>query len=143
MKNSILTIAVITSTLLMSCGTKAEKVENAEVNVVEANQDLNKANEDYLIEVEEYKKETAAKIEANERSIADFKLRVEKEKKEAKADYKAKIAALEQKNSDMKKTMDDYKADGREKWESFKTEFNHDMEELGQAFSDLGKNNVK
>ena len=143
MKTSIITLAVITSTLLLSCETKAGKVENAENNVIEANQDLSKANEAYLIEVEAYKKETSEKITANEKSIADFKLRIEQEKKEAKSDYKKKIAALEEKNNDMKKTMDDYKAEGKDKWESFKAEFNHDMEELGKAFSDLGKNNVK
>lgn len=143
MKKSILKIAAISSITLMSCGTNAEKVENAEANVIEANQDLNKANEDYLTEVEAYKKQTAEKIVANEQSIADFKLRVEKEKKEVKANYKKKIAELEQKNSDMKKTMDDYKAEGKDKWESFKNEFSHDMEELGQAFKDLGENNIK
>ncbi|MBP7809206.1 MAG: peptidase M23 [Bacteroidia bacterium] len=143
MKKSILTIAAITSIALMSCGTKAEKVENAEEKLIEANQDLNKANEDYLTEVEAYKKETAEKIAANEQSIAEFKLRVENEKKEAKEDYKKRIAELEQKNSDMKKVIDEYQAEGKDKWESFKTEFNHDMEELGQAFKDLGKNKVK
>lgn len=29
--------------------------------------------------------------------------------------------------------MDDYKADGKEKWELFKAEFSHDMDELGKA----------
>lgn len=43
----------------------------------------------------------------------------------------------------MKKKMDDYNMDGKENWEKFKTEFNHDMDELGQAFKDLTVNNVK
>jgi len=36
-----------------------------------------------------------------------------------------------------------YKNDGNEKWESFKREFNYDMDELGQSLKDLGENNVK
>ncbi|MFN0047523.1 MAG: hypothetical protein ACKVOU_00200 [Cytophagales bacterium] len=43
----------------------------------------------------------------------------------------------------MKKKMDDYKEDGKENWEKFKTEFNHDMDEIGNAFKDLTVKNVK
>ena len=39
--------------------------------------------------------------------------------------------------------MEDYKADSKENWESFKTEFNHDMDELGNAFRDLTIDNKK
>jgi len=39
--------------------------------------------------------------------------------------------------------MDDYKQDGKENWEKFKAEFNHDMDELGKAFKDLTINNIK
>lgn len=143
MKKSILSIAIITTTLLTSCNNSTEKVENAQAAVVEANENLDEANQEYLADIETYRTETSEKIAANEKSIADFKLRVENEKKEAKSEYKKKIAELEQKNSDMKKTMDDYKAEGKDKWESFKTEFSHDMDELGKAFSDLGTNNIK
>ena len=54
-----------------------------------------------------------------------------------------KIDELEQKNSELKKRLDDYKADGKEKWEKFKAEFSHDMDELGKAFKDLTVKNVK
>lgn len=146
MKKSILVIAAstfITGAILTSCNTSAEKVENAQNNVTEANKDLDKANKEYLADIENYKKETADKIAANDQSITEFNVRIENEKKEAKADYKKKIAELEQKNSDMKKKMDDYKAEGKEKWEIFKTEFSHDMDELGNAFKDLTVKNVK
>jgi chromosome segregation ATPase len=146
MKKIILTLTAftfITTAMLTSCNTPAEKVENAENNLKEANKDLNKANEEYLADVEKYKQETADKIAANERSIAEFNARIAKEKKDAKADYKKKIKMLEQRNSDMKKKMDDYKADGKEKWEKFKTEFSHDMDEVGKAFKDLTVKNVQ
>ena len=54
-----------------------------------------------------------------------------------------KVADLDKKNSDMKKKMADYKASNKENWENFKTEFNHDMNELGQAFKDLTVKNTK
>jgi len=146
MKKSILVFSVLALMAVMtlpSCSTPAKKVEDAQNDVKEANKDLAKANEEYLAEIESYKKETADKIAANDRSIAEFNLRIKEQKQEAAADYKLKVAKLEQKNSDMKKQLDGYKADGKEKWEKFKTEFNHDMDELGKAFKDLTVKNVK
>jgi hypothetical protein len=142
MKKIILKIAAITytvSAILTSCNTPDEKVKNAEVKVTEANKNLNNAQEEYAADVEKFRKNTDSKIAANEKSMAEFEERIATEKKAAKADYKKKIAELEQKNTDMKKRMDDYKADGKEKWESFKREFNENMDELGQALKDLTK----
>ena len=146
MKRTILKIAAITFTIgaiLTGCSTPAEKVEKAEANVVDANKDLNKAQEEYLADIENCRKETANKISTNEQSMTEFKARIEHEKKKVKGEYKKEIAELEQKNSDMKKKMDDYKADGKENWEKFKAEFNHDMDELVKAFKDLTVKNLK
>jgi len=43
----------------------------------------------------------------------------------------------------MKQKLGDHKEDGKENWNAFKKEFNHDMDELGNAFKDLTVNNVK
>ena len=140
MKKSILILAaftLMTGAIMTSCNTPTQKAENAQDKVTEANQDLDKANQEYLVDIENFRKETADKIAANNQSIAEFKARIENEKMEAKADYKNIITELEQKNSDMKMKLDDYKTEGKEKWEIFKTEFSHDMDELGKAFNDL------
>lgn len=128
---------------LTNCNTPAQNVEKAEANVAEANKDLEKASQEYLADIEIYRLETADRIAANEKSIAEFNSRIENKKKDATADYKAKVAELNRKNTDMKKRMNDYKADGKDQWESFKAEFNHDMEELGKSFNDLTVKNVK
>jgi DNA anti-recombination protein RmuC len=128
---------------LTSCNTSAEKVANAVDQVAAANKELVKANAEYLADMETYRKETAATIAKNNESIAAFNTRIESEKAEVRADYKKKIVALEQKNTDMKKRLDDYKADGKDKWQSFKQEFNRDLAELGKAFKDLTVSNVK
>ncbi|MES2517445.1 MAG: peptidase M23 [Bacteroidota bacterium] len=145
MKKTIIALSI--STLLVgsivSCNSPAKKVENAQNEVIEANQNLDKANQDYENDIENYRKETSMKIAENDSSIVAFKARISKEKKAAKADYEMKIAALEQKNSDMKLRMENYKEEGKEKWEIFKTEFTHDMDELGKAFKDLTVKNVK
>ena len=141
MKKSILVrvaFVFITSTVVLSsCSTPAENVQDAEVNVAEANKDLEKANAVYMAEMAAYKAETTEKIAANKLIIKEFNDRVAKDKETAKAEYQMKVTELEKKNSDLKKKMDDYKSDGKENWEKFKTEFNHDMDELGKSFKDF------
>jgi F0F1-type ATP synthase membrane subunit b/b' len=89
MKKTIFTMvasAFMLGAILTSCSTPAEKVEDAQDNVVKANEDLDEANQEYLADIENYKKEVAAKIEANNKSIAEFKARKDNKKKEAKAE---------------------------------------------------------
>jgi predicted small secreted protein len=146
MKKSIYLIAATTlaiSTILSSCNSSTEKVKDAQEDVKEANKALNVANEEYLADIESYRLEMAAKIEANNKSIKEFNERVALDKKKAKADYQERIAELEKKNSDMKLKMDKYKAEGKDEWESFKTEFSHDMDGLGAAIKNIGVKNVK
>src|SRR5689334_10453552 len=146
MKNQIPTITILiclAGGFLTGCNTPAQNVENAQDEVAAAEKDLNEANQVYLADVEKFRQETALKIAANNQSIADFNGRMNNEKAEAKADYKKKIDAIELKNSDMKKKMDEYKAEGKDQWENFKSEFSHDMDEIGKAFKNLTVNNTK
>ncbi|MBK6834316.1 MAG: hypothetical protein IPG89_08610 [Bacteroidetes bacterium] len=145
MKKSILVFAVTTliiGSTLTSCNTTAEKVENAEEKVTEANVDLDKANKEYIEEIVKYRVEKAEAIAANEKSIAEFKARIEKDKKGAKAEYVAKVAELEKKNTDMKYKMDNYKEEGKEGWILFRDEFTHDMIELAKAVNEFNVNNT-
>lgn len=146
MKKSILTFAIATflvGAMFTSCSTPAQKVADAQENVADAKEDLAEAKDEYLEDVENYRRETAYRIEANNQSIAEFRVRVANEKKVAKADYEEKILKLEQKNTDIKKRLDDYKVEGKDSWQTFKLEFNRDMDELGQALKDLTVKNNK
>jgi hypothetical protein len=146
MKKSRVTLTallLVVGAIAISCNTPSEKVAIAKSNVLKANDALDRANEEYVADIERYRQETADKVAANQKSIEEFNARIENDKKEARADYKKKIAGLEQKNTDMKKRMDDYKADGKNNWDKFKTEFNHDMEEIGKSLKDLTVKNVK
>jgi hypothetical protein len=144
MKKTILTLAgaaLMATVIFSGCQSSAKKVENAQDqlkeaqdNVVIANQDLNKAVNDSIAL---FKKDAEAKIKANEQSIAEFKIRIANEKQATKAKYEKKVAEIEQQNSDLKKKLDDYKADGLDKWQAFKLEFGKDMNELGTALKDF------
>ena len=140
MKNKIFktaTLAFMVGVILTGCETSAEKVAKAEINLSQANKDLDDAQEEYVADIESYRKETDEKIAANEKSMAEFETRVATEKKEDKDEYNKKIIALQQKNIDMKKRMDDYKADGKEKWEFFKADFTKGMDDMGESLRDL------
>lgn len=129
--------------ILTGCDSSSEKVENAQDDVTKATIALDEANKEYLADIEKYRVETAEKILANEKNIMELNLLIANEKKEARADYKKKMDELEQKNTTLKNKMLEYKESGKENWEKFKMEFNHDMEELGTAFKALTVKNVK
>jgi hypothetical protein len=112
-----------------------EMIQDAKQNVAEANLDLNNA-------IEKFKIVTVERISANEKKIAEFKDKIAGENAENKAKLENKLAELEQKNKEMKAKLAAYKNNGNEQWDEFKTEFNHDMKELGKAFSDLTVKNT-
>ena len=146
MKKSTLVLAacsLVAGVIMTSCTSSATKVDNAQDKVIQANKDLNKANQEYLEDITSYRLETEKRIEANDESITEFKAKIAHDKKAIKAENKKKLAELEQKNQEMKRKLNDYKAEGKEKWIQFKSEFNHDMDELGHAFKDLTVKNIK
>ena len=144
MKNTIFILVVtvfMAGAMLSGCQSSAEKTGNAREKVqdvkdkvVDAAQELNQALND---SIQIFLKESEEKIIAYGKSIAEFKARIAKETEENKAKYEKKLAELEQKNSDMKKKLEDYKEEGKDQWTSFKSEFNHDMYELGEALKNF------
>lgn len=142
--NSILTVVMMMSAAVFSsCDSPSKKAESLKENVTQAKEDLAQAQENYKIEVANLKKEANQKISDNDNIIANFKTQMATAKKDLKASYEKQIAALEQKNSEMKKRMDEYKDDSKDNWASFKSEFNHDMDELGKSLKDFTVNNKK
>jgi hypothetical protein len=140
----VMTLATIfLGTGLTSCNTSAENVEDAQENVDEANEKLDEANEEYVEDLLAYRTEIAERISINEVRIADLKVIVAAEKGEMKVNHEKQIAELEKRNRDLKNKMDSYKGDGRDDWNEFKKEFNHDMDELGKALTDLTVSNTK
>jgi len=140
MRKSLFTLAItiiIGGAMLSGCQTSEKKIENAQDkvqaaqdNVVTAKQNLDQAIKDSIAQ---FKKEAADRIAANDKSIAEFKVRIEQEKKENRAKYEQNLADLDKKNTDMKKKLDEFKEEGKDKWIIFRDDFNHNMAELGKA----------
>lgn len=155
MKNLIYSTAVITAliagTMFTSCQSADKKVDNAENKMQDAQKDLEEAKAKADAEAmksgdaeawKAFKAETDQKIKDNEVIIADLKAKKQVAGKKIDAIYVKGIDDVEQKNKDMKMRMDDYEKN-HGNWDTFKTEFNHDMEGLGQALKDLVTNNKK
>jgi uncharacterized coiled-coil protein SlyX len=141
MKKSMQTLAILVafSGLLLSCSTPAEKVTKAENNVIEAEAALELTQEQYLQDMEDFKRVNNERIAANDKTIAEFNARVASQKKEAKEDYRKKVADLEAKNADMKSKIADFKAESQAGWAQFKADFNAEMDALGESFKAMGE----
>ena len=149
MKKIIYTIviasALATGTLFTACqstpSTPAE--EAAQLKVDSAKQELKDAQKAATAEEwEAFKIESEEKIRINDLSIADFKERMKTSESQFDALYVEKIDKLEKQNKNLKAKIENYEKRNTD-WSSFKSEFNHDMDELGQALRDLTVDNKK
>lgn len=154
MKKSIFTqvfVSIISGILMMSCKSSTkeekeahEKVQVARENVQEAKDSLRVAkNQANAEELKAFKKETDSIINENKVKIDLLKLKMKQTGKSIDATYQKNIADLEQKNIDLKIKMENYKNEANNDWQSFKREFKHDLDEMGQAFKDLTVDNKK
>lgn len=135
-------VAVAMTIFGTSCTSSADKVADSKEDVREEQADLNEANQQYLKEVEAYRREIADKIVVNNEQISDLNARIEQVNENTRDSYKQKVADLERKNIEMKTRLDNFKAEGKDEWMQFKTEFDRDMNNLGDAFADLGRDNA-
>lgn len=142
---------IIVGTTVVGCkSTTKEEIESQE-KVDVAEQNLKDAKDSLVVakkaataeEWQTFKNQTDSVISYNEAQIAELKLKMQKTGKSVDTKYQKNIDILEQKNKDLKVKVDTYKNDANSDWQSFKREFNHDMDEIGQAFKDLTVDNKK
>jgi uncharacterized protein (DUF3084 family) len=100
---------------------------------------LKDARTGYLAEWQTFKRDAEQAIAANEKRIDTLKIDIGKVDSQVKAKYRKDVAALEQANRGLKKNLKEYKDEGQDKWETFKTNFNHDLDGIGKTIKDLFK----
>lgn len=148
---NLVVVIFIAGIILVSCkfstkeeNASQEKVLDAKENVQDAKDSLVAAKKAATAEEwQAFKDETESIINENEARIAELKLKMKKTGKSIDAKYKKNIEVLEQKNKNLKVKIETYKNDTNADWQSFKREFNHDMNEIGQALKDLTIDNKK
>lgn len=87
-----------------------------------------------------FKADAEAKIEANEKRIAELKAKMNKPGKLLDKMRAERIEALEQRNRDLRLKISAYETNKTD-WQKFKEEFNHDLDELGKAIGDIFTDN--
>ncbi|MFY7964698.1 MAG: hypothetical protein ACOVO1_07360 [Chitinophagaceae bacterium] len=154
MKKTILkavVATVITATSLISCTSSEQKVENAENKVTDAKENLKEVKKDSGIAAQKiatenewkiFKNDAETTVKNNEIRIAGLKDKMKNAGAAAIAAYSKKIDDMEMQNHNLKLKIENYEKHNSD-WESFKTEFNHDVNELGQALKDFTINNKK
>lgn len=139
---------VVSGTFMAGCSSgdktdKArEKLENEEEDVKTAKQDLEKAKIDSAAAYDQDRLTWQQNLEKNDKDIADYKIRLAKQDKAMREKNQKRLLELEQKNKELKAKLEEQKKKNTS-WEQFKREFNHDMDELGKAFKDIGVKNTK
>jgi predicted nucleic acid-binding Zn-ribbon protein len=155
MKKIILIFSTITallaSSLFVGCESAAKKSSDANETLKDAKTDLNTAEKDAAAAAQKasdaaewkmFRAESENKISSNETMIGQLKENKKSSGKTLDAVYNRTIEELEQKNIDLKARMEAYDK-GQTDWQAFKSEFNRDMDALGKAITDLGKNSKK
>ena len=140
MRNIIILLAataLVTSISVLSCNDSSQNSVASQNSKIDSTKINDSINNEYMKDMESYKKQITDTINANIKSIDDFKTKIQHDKMHVKEFYDEKIEALQKGNADMKKKIEEYKADGKDKWEEFKKEFSHGMDTLGKAFKDL------
>lgn len=154
MKKIIFFLAITTfsvGTTLVGCKSTTKEEIASQEKVDDAQQNLEDAKDSLVVarkaatdqEWQTFKNQTDSVISYNEAQIADLKLKMQNTGKRVDAKYQKNIDILEQKNKNLKAKIATYKNDANSDWQSFKREFNHDMDEIGQALKGLAVDNKK
>jgi predicted RNase H-like nuclease (RuvC/YqgF family) len=152
MKKSILSVALfafMAGTISTSYGqVRDQKSFSERGNVQESNKDRTDAKQDYKevqrksdFEFQKFKKEGQAKIRNNEKRISELKVKISKFNTREKADYQKNLRVLEQKNANLKRKLANYKEKQQDKWTSFKSEIDRDLDEVGNQLRDFSVDN--
>ena len=142
MKKSIFTLAamslLMTGALFTSCNSAAQKEDNTTTESQDAI-----AEEQVVATAEEwqaFKTDAEAKIKRNEIRIEELTVQMNKPGQVFDDLYKNRILELEQQNKKLQDRIIAYDKSHTD-WEKFKREFNHDMDELGEALKNITVNN--
>jgi hypothetical protein len=146
MKKPVIVLAfasLFLSLNLTSCSSPADDVSDAQEEVDDAQNELDVANMELDKDMKAFRKKTFDKIADNKVQIAELKLAIEKDKSAMKTIHQKQIVGLQARNNDLKMRLDNYNGEGEDKWEDFKKELDHDMNEIGNSLKDLTVSNTK
>ena len=138
-----ITISLIGLASLTAFAQQDKKAEEARKDVKKAQTELTEAKKDSAADYQNFKKEAELKIADNKIKIAELKAKKADTNKEIRDKYNKKVQALEQKNNNLQNKIDNSGNVKTSMWNSFKREFNSDIDDFGRAFKNIGVDNAK
>lgn len=160
MKKTTILIFAMTA-CMFSCNQSSNKdVKEAKENLTEAKNELKEAEANEAAKVKEaaewknFKNEADSSIASLEKGLNNMKVKIEKAGKKEKQKLNTEYAKakndmdvlkekLRQRSVEFDNSLTSFNQDVSEKNQSFKREFNHDMDELGKSLKGLFKDDVK
>lgn len=153
MKKRIFILAIaatfMAGTIVTSCQSTNERDGDSQHMTIKAHQDDKEVKKELNADMPKFatadewktfRLESELKINNNEIRVKELTEKMNKPGTTLDPLYAKKIKNLEQKNIDLKVKLKTYET-SQSDWETFKREFNHDMNELGKAFKDLTVDN--
>lgn len=132
-----LVILLFAGLVFTGCENNQKNVEDAKDDVEQAKQDLRDARAEYEKEWQQFRTDSELKINVIQKKIDDFKVKLRTVSSTIKNKYENEIVSLEEKNIELKKRISEYNFQGRDNWEAFKREFNHDLDAVEKALKDV------
>lgn len=120
-----------------SCENNQKNVEEAKEDVEIAKQDLRDARAEYDKEWQQFRTDSELKINVNQKKIDDFKVKLRTSSSTFKNKFENEIMSLEAKSIELKERISQYNFQGKDNWEAFKREFNHDLDATEKALNDV------
>jgi outer membrane murein-binding lipoprotein Lpp len=148
--NSLMAL-IISIIILAGCQNSADKEREAKEKLQKEQKELVDAQAKAEAELKESRekdewvvlqKEAELQVKSNELAIIELKVKLNKPGTIMDKTYAKRIDDLEASNVELRNRIKDYKREQSD-WQSFKREWNHDMEKLSQDIKNLTVDNAK
>jgi len=135
------TASLALALLLAACQQPGQKVADAKDKVAAATQDLKEARRDAGAVWQEawlkFKRDNDEIIAANERRILELRKEVTAVDARFRATYTARINEFETRNNELRDRVNNVKDEGNARWETFKSDTKHDLEDLTSSLKSI------
>jgi len=150
MKTFILKMVLIASTIgffMTSCSNsptaKESNLEQAKQDVIDAQAELDQAENDSISNFNTYKESIQLKLVENQELISDLKMKISSKAKVERDIDQVEINKLESRNAELKLKIENYELGPEQRWALFKVDLNNELDELGKSISRMAERNQK
>lgn len=138
MKRSLYTLTFVTSSLLTICHGTAQGSNLYASNIIQNTQTVTATGQTLNPEYPAFRKNAEQQIADNDKRIADLRIKTRPGSDPTDEVRRQKIDDLEKRNADLRSRLFGYEKLHND-WETFKRDFTHDMDNLHDAFRDMGE----